>query len=911
MNRLAFLLTLCLTMVAAFVISTGADDQPTDVGSEGDSVGPERRMFEFLRDSTEWENGFDSLEAEEQVRFLFHHPRAHTPWPDTNYDGSPVGLLSWDLYRRSYLNLILPSSGPESDSVSFVELLLSQVKYDYHGADSAKIATEFAYRLSKLTEGFYPAGEDSLTFYQVLELDLDKLLSLANSAQEGDWHSEARFFWRMAGSRLRHKEDSSSIELSSQIDSILGITRHSWPSMDYGSIEDYESWSDSTRRVDDSIRDVSIVYADDDATVTWYGYPPSEFTLDWEINTGSGQFRQFRPWETFRFKFLLATYYTDEPVNDSVSLAETIRSDLGWPSASADSQAIDSILSTRMIFLGAKPYRAGSIRVTFFDLLGLEVDSLLRLAELAQEAGHRGSVATYLQLAKAKAYQVEPYRFQGLHRMIDSLISMTRGYNRAFVRELQNFRDSDDTAGELAEISSFIDTVGYMISGFTVRQSHERAVALHLAIGDTTGAIEQLLSTPRSSGGHLISDTAEVDMFREALDLAIQLKDSSIQLMVMDTMLSLYFWTNIVNNRDSSLFYYKKCHDYAVALGDRRREARYIFALANYKDPYEERDTVAADYLRSAAIRHEIGDTSGVAYMYHGLGRIWSQNDELDSALHYYNRSLDRFRSIGDTVLTAYTLEALGVQYHQQKKFETADSAFRKSINLQPEGGKQYLRVATSLQSLGDFEGAIAYLKEGIDSSAGEYILEWLYRSLAECYSHLGQEEEFWAALQKYQKHMFYGNAEDSAYVVRSIVTPVIADHYSRHGHVDSAVSLLEPILKQQQDSGTAIWQSVAWARIGHVYRENELYHEAIEAFAEALVLSYESRSGLTDFYSVSCALASCHMEMGEFAKARQLLEDALADADQYHKYQARQLILGLIARLEKLEKGDTTGAVD
>ena len=467
MIRLAFLITLCLTVVTVLVISTGADDQSTDVDPEGDSVSAERRIFEFLRDSLEWENGFDSIEAEEQVRLLLHHPRAYMPWPDTNYDGSPVGVLDWDAYRRVYLSLVLPSAVPANDSLEFIELLLSQVRYDHPEADSVRIAAEFAYRFSKLTEEFYPAGEDSFTFFQLLALDLDTLLALANGGYHSGQPSEARFFWRMARSRLRSKQDSASVELNRRIDSILGITSYRIPSdsiPDLDNFEDYESWSDSTDRVRDSIRDAAIMFADDDATVTWYGYPPSEFTLDWKITTGSGPFRQSRPWETFRFKFLLGTYYADEPVNDSTALAKTIRSRLGLSDTLTDGRVVDSIVSTRLTYLSAKPYRAGPARLNFFDLLGLELDSLLRLAELAQAVGHRGSVATYLQLAKAKTYQTEPYRFQGLHRMIDSLSSEARQDHPEFVRRLRRHRDANDTVGELAEIKSFIDTVGWLYS---------------------------------------------------------------------------------------------------------------------------------------------------------------------------------------------------------------------------------------------------------------------------------------------------------------------------------------------------------------------------------------------------------------------------------------------------------------
>lgn len=492
--------------------------------------------------------------------------------------------------------------------------------------------------------------------------------------------------------------------------------------------------------------------------------------------------------------------------------------------------------------------------------------------------------------------------------MIDSLIYEARQTHPEFVRRLLNHREAYDTVSELSEISLFIDTVGYLVNGFTVRQNHERALALHFAVGDTLGAIEQLLSTPRSSGGHLFSNTAKLDMYREALNLAEQFNDSATQLTVMDTMLHLYSWANVVNRRDSSLLYSKKCHDYAVALGDRRREARYILGLANFKDPYEERDTVIADYLRSATIREDVGDTSGVAYMYHGLGRIWSENGELDSALHYYNRSLECFRSIDDTRSVATTQMTLGFLYHQQERFADAESAFRESIDINPRGGMQRYWVALGLQSLGSFDKAIAYLKEAVDSSDETYQFKFYYSSMAECYSHLGRTDDVMTALQQAQQHM---SGADSAYEVGLYITPTLASHHSRRGLVDSAIGLLEPILKREHDSGTAYGQAVAWAKIGGVYHENERYEEAINAFTKARALGEDSKGRVTDLDYVSRTLAYCYMETGDLAKARDILQGALTDAESYHRFRERQYILRVTEELEKMERGDTTETVD
>lgn len=393
MYRFVILAILCVLTSIISCFPPGTDERSTNADSALDSLTAERRLFELLRDSVEWEDGFDSLETEEMIRFFFRRPPLHLEWPDTNQYGYPAGGLGWSFFCKRYLTFMMRRPDLVYDSSSFTQLLLEHVTYDYPAADSAQIAAVFAYRLSRLTGEAPLTDGDSLSLYDIFALGIDTLVSLAESAELNGNHRQARFYWHLANGRLEAEVDSQRAELRTRIDSILGITRYT-RTKDFDKLGKGEWSADSHDWETVWLNDSDFSFADDDRETRWYGFDPYYYSFDWPDTNDTDWRQSHLPWYTFRFHFLLATYYADEPVNDSASLADEIRSRLGPSDTLASERIADSIVSARLAYLSAKPYRAGKPRLSFFDLLGLDLDSLLSLAESAKAAKQRSHLSS-------------------------------------------------------------------------------------------------------------------------------------------------------------------------------------------------------------------------------------------------------------------------------------------------------------------------------------------------------------------------------------------------------------------------------------------------------------------------------------------------------------------------------------
>ena len=193
-------------------------------------------------------------------------------------------------------------------------------------------------------------------------------------------------------------------------------------------------------------------------------------------------------------------------------------------------------------------------------------------------------------------------------------------------------------------------------------------------------------------------------------------------------------------------------------------------------------------------------------------------------------RALQVLSSVPDTGRSAKLYAALGATYEQRKDYKLAIDAYKHAIQLDRDNLDAIRGLAENLLNDGQIDAALDQYKVIADANPED---AQTYLRISEIYRRQGKYDEALESLKK-----------AAAMVPDALEVPYnIAVVYQAQARYDEAEKILQDLLKKTEKSESSYSQSdrnnrgIFMERLGMVYRDQENYPAAVEAFRKMLTL--------------------------------------------------------------------------
>ena len=210
--------------------------------------------------------------------------------------------------------------------------------------------------------------------------------------------------------------------------------------------------------------------------------------------------------------------------------------------------------------------------------------------------------------------------------------------------------------------------------------------------------------------------------------------------------------------------------------------------------------------------------------------------DEGDTA-----HALQVLSAVPDTGRSAKLYAALGATYEQRKDYKNAIDAFRHAIQLDRDNLDAIRGLAENLLNDGQIDAALDQYKVIADANPED---AQTYLRISEIYRRQGKYDQALDSLKK---------AQDM--VPDALEVPYnIAVVYEAQGRYDDAIKILQDLLKKTEKPDSSYSQAdrnnrgIFIERLGMVYRDQENYPAAVEAFRKMIPLGDDNaKTGYQD----------------------------------------------------------------
>jgi tetratricopeptide (TPR) repeat protein len=211
-------------------------------------------------------------------------------------------------------------------------------------------------------------------------------------------------------------------------------------------------------------------------------------------------------------------------------------------------------------------------------------------------------------------------------------------------------------------------------------------------------------------------------------------------------------------------------------------------------------------------------------------------SDEGDTA-----KALQVLSSVPDTGRSAKLYAALGATYEQRKEYKSAIDAYRHAIRLDRDNLDAIRGLAENLLNDGQIDAALDQYKVIADANPED---AQTYLRISEIYRRQGKYDEALESLKKAQ-----------AMVPDALEVPYnIAVVYQAQARYDEAAKVLQDLLKKTEKPENSYSQAdrnnraIFIERLGMVYRDQENYSAAVDAFRKMIPLGDDNaRTGYQD----------------------------------------------------------------
>src|SRR6202046_968683 len=203
--------------------------------------------------------------------------------------------------------------------------------------------------------------------------------------------------------------------------------------------------------------------------------------------------------------------------------------------------------------------------------------------------------------------------------------------------------------------------------------------------------------------------------------------------------------------------------------------------------------------------------------------------DEGDTA-----HALQVLSAVPDAGRSAKLYAALGATYEQRKDFKSAIDAYKHAIRLDRDNLDAIRGLAENLLNDGQIDAALDQYKVIADANPED---AQTYLRISEIYRRQGKYDQALDSLKKAE-----------AMVPDALEVPYnIAGVYEAQGRYDEAIKILQDLLKKTEKADSSYSQAdrnnrgIFVERLGMVYRDQENYPAAVEAFRKMIPLGDEN----------------------------------------------------------------------
>ena len=261
------------------------------------------------------------------------------------------------------------------------------------------------------------------------------------------------------------------------------------------------------------------------------------------------------------------------------------------------------------------------------------------------------------------------------------------------------------------------------------------------------------------------------------------------------------------------------------------------------------------------------------------LGKLYRENNNFIAALEAHSRQLDCAQMLCDTAEMIYALNNMGTNYRRMSMLDDAAQYHYQALNLceQYSDKSSYYAVKNRVVSLNGI-GNIS-LSMGDDVTA---------------------DSVFRVALE--------GERQLGSALGQAINYANIGAIYERKGELDSAWNYYQHSMEKNIEANSQLGIALCHGYFGGIYEKRGEISKAIEEYEKG----YLMKSSIDRWHWLnSClSLAAVYVNEGQYAKAKELLEEALIDASEGRSLGHLEQIYSLYCEIYR-NTGNYAGALE
>ncbi len=228
-----------------------------------------------------------------------------------------------------------------------------------------------------------------------------------------------------------------------------------------------------------------------------------------------------------------------------------------------------------------------------------------------------------------------------------------------------------------------------------------------------------------------------------------------------------------------------------------------------------------------AAYRQAIELEPQAAWPYNNLGFVYQKLGRYEEAIHFYRQALDCHE---DGPGKAVTWDNLGNAYRARGELEQALAAYRWARMLAPDYAWPYHNLAETHRARGEFEAAIPFYQQAIERHERELDQAAAWNGLGNAYHALNRFEE---AIYAYQRVIDL-NPKDALpwYSLGNIYRQLAGDQAGEPEAKDRSVQIIQAYRRAIELDPAYAWP---YHNLGLIYEQRQEYEPALHLFRQAI----------------------------------------------------------------------------
>jgi CHAT domain-containing protein/Tfp pilus assembly protein PilF len=387
-----------------------------------------------------------------------------------------------------------------------------------------------------------------------------------------------------------------------------------------------------------------------------------------------------------------------------------------------------------------------------------------------------------------------------------------------------------------------------------------------------------------------------IETFQEALKLARQLKNRSLQATTLNNIGLVY---SDIGQPQEALKYLQQALPIRREVGDRSGE---VITLSNIGAVYryigQPQETLKY-FQQALPIAREIGDRSGEATTLNSIGLVYRDIGQPQEALKYYQQALPIRREIKDGSGEATILNSIGLVHRDIGQLQEALKYLQQALTIRREvvdrSGEAITlsNIGGVYRDIGQPQEALKYLQQAlpirreIKDRSGEATT---LNSIGGVYGYIGQPQEALKYLQ--QALPIRREIKDRSGEATTLNS--IGGVYRDIGQPQEALKYLQQALPIRREIKDRSGEAITLNSIGAVYSDIGQPQEALKYYQQALPIRREIKDRSGEAISLN-NIGAVYGDIGQTQEALKYLQQALTIAREIENRSGKATVLSNI----------------